>query len=263
MEQPDPVTGSHAVTTPDGHEVVLDWALLTDTGLRRENNQDSVMGVFPLFVVADGMGGYAAGEIASGAVIARLTALAESGTPVTRAGIEDALRGAVVDFGGSDEVDEGTGTTVTGIAYVDEGGTASWRVFNIGDSRVYRLSGDRLDQITTDHSVVQELLSIGAISPAQAETHPHGNVITRAVGFTEDPVPDYLTVPVETGTRWVVCSDGLTKELTDYGIRHFLTTGATPSEAVSLLVDAALENGGRDNVSVLVLDVRAAEPAAG
>jgi protein phosphatase len=112
-----------------------------------------------------------------------------------------------------------------------------------------------LSQLTTDHSIVQELLDAGAITPAEAEVHPHSNVITRAVGFNEDPVPDFSLVPVVAGTRLLVCSDGLTKELTEHGIRHFLGSGDTVLEAAGALMDAALGNGGRDNVTVIVLEV--------
>lgn len=249
-----------------GETLTLSWATATHVGRKRDVNQDAVMGIFPIFSVADGMGGYAAGEIASAAVVGRLSALAEAGTAVGEPEIEAALRGAVEDLAAADdEIDAGTGTTVTGIVFTEAEGEAPWwNVFNIGDSRVYVLREGELEQVTTDHSVVQELIAIGAISPDEAETHPHGNVITRAVGFSEDPVPDYLFRPVEAGTRWVICSDGLTKELTDFGIQHFLERGAEPLSAANLMIEAAVENGGRDNVTVLVLDViggTADEPA--
>ncbi|SEC05938.1 protein phosphatase [Paramicrobacterium humi] len=259
MSQATTFTDSRTVTVR-GTTLTLSWATATHVGRKREVNQDSVMGVFPIFAVADGMGGYSAGEIASAAVVDRLSALAATGADVTEAGIEEALRGAVKDLADSDEdIDAGTGTTVTGIVFSPDGDDATWNVFNIGDSRVYVLRDEELEQVTTDHSVVQELIAIGAISPEEAETHPHGNVITRAVGFTEDPVPDYLRRPVEAGTRWVICSDGLTKELTDFGIQHFLERGAEPLDAANLMIEAAVENGGRDNVTVLVLDVIAAQ----
>ena len=99
-------------------------------------------------------------------------------------------------------------------------------MFNIGDSRVYSYLDGVLEQLTIDHSIVQELLDAGAITAAEAEVHPHSNVITRAVGFNEDPVPDYWFIPIVAGTRLLVCSDGLTKELTEHGIRHFLREGS-------------------------------------
>lgn len=247
---------SREVDAGSGRRVDLRWAAISDTGRRRDVNQDSLIVEFPIVAVADGMGGYTAGEVASAAVTSRLQELATAGDDaVSEASIEDALRRAVSDLAESvEDVSPGTGTTVTGLVFGVSDGRPEWTVFNIGDSRVYRLDGDVLSQVTTDHSVVQELIAIGAITPDEADTHPHGNVITRAVGFSEDPVPDYLRAPIESDARWVVCSDGLTKELTDYGIRHYLLLGSSPEEAARLLVDAAVENGGRDNISVIVLD---------
>ena len=109
--------------------------------------------------------------------------------------------------------------------------------------------------MTTDHSVVQELVDAGKITREEADVHPHGNVITRAVGFHEPPIPDYRIVPARPGMRLLVCSDGLTKELTAYGIRHYLMSNPNPDDAAGALLGAALENGGRDNVTVIVLDV--------
>jgi len=128
-------------------------------------------------------------------------------------------------------------------------------VFNIGDSRVYQLRGRTFEQITVDHSVVQELVDSGAITKEQAEQHPDSNVITRAIGFNEVPAPDLWMIPVTEGLRLMVCSDGLTKELSDEDIRLHLADGKPSKETARGLVDAALGRGGRDNVTVLVIDV--------
>ena len=117
------------------------------------------------------------------------------------------------------------------------------------------LRDDEIVQVTTDHSVVQELIAAGRLSPEEAENHPYGNVITRAVGPSETVKPDYLRLDVLDGDRFVICSDGLTKELTDFGIRHFLEANADPAAAVEAMMAAALENGGRDNITIVVLDV--------
>ena len=132
---------------------------------------------------------------------------------------------------------------------------------NIGDSRVYLVRDGSIVQITTDHSVVQELIAAGRLSPEEAENHPYGNVITRAVGPSEGVTPDYVRLDVVAGDRFVICSDGLTKELTDYGIRHFLDENRDPAAAVAAMLDAALENGGRDNITIVVLDVDDSSPA--
>lgn len=258
MTEIDVRTDTYVVDVPNGQPLQLSWASVTDTGRKRQVNQDALIVAYPVFAVADGMGGHEAGEVASAAVIARLAERVESGDAVDRGAVEDALRAAVIDM--LDQVGEsdlGTGTTVTGIVLGFSGPESdipAWTVFNIGDSRVYRLLGDELIQVTLDHSVVQELISIGAITPDEAESHPHGNVITRAVGFSDEPLPDYTDVPIEDKARWLVCSDGLTKELTDFGLRHFLMQSPTPEAAVRSLVEAALENGGRDNISAIVLD---------
>jgi serine/threonine protein phosphatase PrpC len=251
---PELSTQSLVVPVPGG-ELALSWAAVTDTGRRREVNQDAVFAAYPLFVVADGMGGHVGGEIASASTIDRLRAVADSGhvTPKT---IEKALARAVKDIASHpDATDDGTGTTVTGVFLDTSGDAAHWVTLNIGDSRVYLIRDGAIVQITTDHSVVQELVSAGRLSPEEAENHPYGNVITRAVGPSEGVTPDYVRLDVVQGDRFVICSDGLTKELTDYGIRHFLDENPDPADAATAMLEAALENGGRDNITIIVLDV--------
>ncbi|MGO1507988.1 MAG: PP2C family protein-serine/threonine phosphatase [Microbacteriaceae bacterium] len=248
-------THTHRVAVSEDDEIVLTWAGVTDTGLRRDNNQDAFLAEFPLFVVADGMGGHAGGEIASQSTVTRLKDVVESGTVTTDA-IEDALEHAVEDIASHpDTTDEGTGTTLTGVFFDVVDGEPRWVSMNIGDSRVYLLREQRLVQVTTDHSVVQELITSGRLSPEEADGHPYSNVITRAVGASELTPPDYLGIEVQDGDRFVVCSDGLTKELTDYGIQHFLREHDDPAVAVDAMIAAALENGGRDNVTVIVVKI--------
>lgn len=249
------------VALASGEAISLRWAAATDKGRRRENNQDSFLAEYPLFVVADGMGGHAGGEIASQRTIERLRATVSEGD-VSTSTIEQALVAAVADIAAHPETtDEGTGTTLTGVFLEIGESEARWISLNIGDSRVYLLRDGALSQVTTDHSVVQELITAGRLSPEEAEGHPYSNVITRAVGVSEATPPDYRAFAVRDGDRFVVCSDGLTKELTDYGIQHFLGQNADPNTAVDAMMDAALENGGRDNVTIIVLDVRAAAAA--
>ncbi|MGO2933960.1 PP2C family protein-serine/threonine phosphatase [Microbacterium sp.] len=248
-------THTQRVAVSEDDEIVLTWAGVTDTGLRRDNNQDAFLAEFPLFVVADGMGGHAGGEIASQSTVTRLKDVVESGTVTTDA-IEDALEHAVEDIASHpDTTDEGTGTTLTGVFFDVVDGEPRWVSMNIGDSRVYLLREQRLVQVTTDHSVVQELITSGRLSPEEADGHPYSNVITRAVGASELTPPDYLGIEVQDGDRFVVCSDGLTKELTDYGIQHFLREHDDPAVAVDAMIAAALENGGRDNVTVIVVKI--------
>lgn len=252
---PEVSTRSQLVTTTTG-ELELRWAEATDTGRRREANQDAVLAVYPLFVVADGMGGHIGGEIASASTVDRLRPVAEAGT-ITAKSIEKALARAVKDIASHPETtDDGTGTTVTGVYLDVSGAVPHWVTLNIGDSRVYLSRDETIVQITTDHSVVQELIAAGRLSPEEAENHPYGNVITRAVGPSDGVTPDYVRLDVLDGDRFVICSDGLTKELTDYGIQHFLVEHDDPADAVEAMLDAALENGGRDNVTIIVLNAR-------
>lgn len=241
--------------------MTLAWAAHTDTGHRREVNEDSLVSQSPVFAVADGMGGHSAGDVASAAVVTRLSGLAGR-ADLDAALIDRSLSLAVEDMAsGVGVTDNGTGTTVTGAALASISGAPKWIIFNIGDSRVYQLTSGVLEQLTTDHSVVQELVDAGSITREEADVHPHGNVITRAVGFHEPPIPDYRILPVQPGMRILVCSDGLTKELTAYGIRHYLMSNPRAEDAASALVTAALDNGGRDNVTVIVLDVLAVDVA--
>lgn len=238
-------------------DIELSWYGITDVGSRRETNQDSFVTVPPVFAVADGMGGHSAGEVASAAVVRRLNELAGD-VRVTDEHLLELLTQAVEDI----EVDAGdtelgAGTTVTGVVIGEAAEAPVWKVFNIGDSRVYQYFKGALSQITVDHSVVQHLIDTGAITEEEAEVHPHANVITRAVGLGEAPVPDYTSLALIPGQRILICSDGLTKELTDVGIQYFLSTQVTAEDAARTLVEQALNNAGRDNVTVIVIDVHA------
>lgn len=237
-------------------EVELSWHGITHVGRRREVNQDSLVALPPVFAVADGMGGHAAGEVASAAVARRLADL--SGGAVSREDLLQALGDAIedIEFEAGD-TDLGTGTTVTGVVLDGDTEQPNWTVFNIGDSRVYQFFKGALTQLTVDHSVVQHLIDTGQISVDEAEFHPHANVITRAVGMGEEPAPDFSTVALIPGQRLLICSDGLTKELTDLGLQHYLSELKTAKLAAETLMREALENAGRDNVTVLVVDVHA------
>ena len=251
-----PEVSTHTRSVPYAHGTIeLSWAAITHTGRRREINQDSMLTAYPLFVVADGMGGHLGGEIASASTVERLRGVVEAGT-VTPKAIEKGLLRAVKDIAAHPETtDEATGTTLTGVYLDVSGDQVHWVTLNIGDSRVYLSRDGVIAQITTDHSVVQELVAAGRLSPEEAENHPYGNVITRAVGPSDSVTPDYVRLDVTDGDRFVICSDGLTKELTDYGIQHFLTENPDPSDAIEAMLEAALENGGRDNITIIVLDV--------
>lgn len=240
-----------------GADIELSWFGLTDVGRRRDTNQDSFITVPPVFAVADGMGGHSAGEVASAAVVRRLNELAGD-LEVSEEELLERLVQAVDDIEiDAGDTELGAGTTVTGATIGEVGGSPVWKVFNIGDSRVYQYFKGALSQITVDHSVVQHLLDTGAITEEEAEVHPHANVITRAVGLGETPIPDFTTLALIPGQRILICSDGLTKELTDIGIQYFLSTQPTAEAAARTLVEQALNNAGRDNVTAIVIDVHA------
>jgi protein phosphatase len=241
--------------------VALGWGVATDTGRKRAHNEDSLVAAGTVFAVADGMGGHAAGDVASDAVVARLARLAEGGF-IEPDSIVEALREATVDISHAiDERELGVGTTVTGAARAVRDGHPYWVVFNVGDSRLYLFEHNVITQITVDHSVVQELVTAGLISAVDAEHHPDSNVVTRAVGFNTEPVPDFWLLPVARGSRLLLCSDGLTREVSELRLRLHLAAGLGAQETAQALVDAALAAGGRDNVTAVVVDVLAVEGA--
>jgi protein phosphatase len=245
-----------------GQQVTLAWAAVSDVGRRRQANEDSVIVQPPVFAVADGMGGHAAGDRASAAGVDRLLALAGR-DDVDRNAVGGALTLAAHDIDDlAEHLPLGAGTTVTGAVLDVAASEPSFVVFNVGDSRVYSLIGNELAQVTHDHSVVQELVDRGLLSEADAETHPESNVVTRALGFHEAPRPDFWSIPLRRGMRLLLCSDGLTKELPPARLRLHLAARLSAAETASALVDAALAAGGRDNVTVIVIDVlESPEPA--
>jgi serine/threonine protein phosphatase PrpC len=235
--------------------VTIAWAAATDTGKRRSANEDSYVAKSPLFAVADGMGGHSAGDLASAAVVERLAEVVGSDFLAPRT-IERALERATADIttiAGDSEL--GVGTTVTGAALTLQEKDAYFAVFNIGDSRVYAFEANELVQVTVDHSVVQELVESGALTRDEAEHHPDSNIITRAVGFNAKPYADFWMLPARTGLRLLLCSDGLTKEVSDDRIHLHMAAGLNPVETAGALIDAALASGGRDNVTAIIVDV--------
>jgi serine/threonine protein phosphatase PrpC len=238
-----------------GTGLVLTCGHGTDRGLRRELNEDSYLASDPVFAVADGMGGHEAGEVASGLCIRTLASLPQLATGernVTAAILQQYLQQA--DGTIREATGARAGTTLAGAVVVEQLGRPYWLVMNIGDSRTYRLRQGKLAQISVDHSEVQELVDAGEITARQAAVHPRRHVVTRAMGTGYETEADYWQLPVEEGDRVMVCSDGLTSELSDEDIQHLLNTAAHPQDAVDTLIEAALRSGGRDNITVIVVD---------
>lgn len=243
--------------------VTLSYAFGTDRGLRRELNEDAFLAADPIFAVADGMGGHEAGEVASReciSVLSQQEVLAAGSRSATAVDVQLALRQA--DARIRELSQARAGTTVTGVVLVEERGVPYWLVFNVGDSRTYRLSQGRFSQISVDHSEVQELVDGGFITPAEALVHPRRHVVTRALGTGPDTEADYWLLPVEDGDRILVCSDGLTGEVDDEGIRRALSALDHPQDVVDSLIQAALRSGGRDNVTLVVVDASLGEGTA-
>jgi serine/threonine protein phosphatase PrpC len=234
--------------------VELTWGAATAVG-QREDNQDRYLAAPPVFAVADGMGGHVGGAAAAEAVVEALRSLTGSETTTVEA-IRLALQradGEIRAFQGPDKA--GAGTTVAGVALVDEGDGPQWAVFHVGDSRVYRWQEGVLEQLTTDHSVVQELLDAGYISNESAATHPQRHIITRALGVGPRPETDVVLFPVVPGDRYLACSDGLTGELSDDRITDLLMNAGDPQEAADALTTAADAHVARDNATVTVIGV--------
>ena len=201
------------------------------------------------------MGGHLSGDLASAAVVNRLNEEITTDFVPPQL-IEHALEAATADIDIiSGDSDLGVGTTVTGAVLTLIDGQPHFAIFNIGDSRVYQFEKNDLRQVSIDHSLVQELVDSGEISKAQASKHPDGNIITRAVGFRSQPTPDFWMVALHPGLRLLICSDGLTGELDDKRIRLHMAAGLSVQETASALVDAALAAGGKDNVTVVVVEV--------
>ncbi|MGC5629134.1 PP2C family protein-serine/threonine phosphatase [Georgenia sp. Z1344] len=246
----------------------VQWGSASDAGGRRKMNEDAAFARHPVFVVADGMGGHARGEMASRTVVAAFGALADQEGPITPADVTDAVRAGAEQIRqtmeeearqgglGPDLADAMAGTTVAGVVLTHSDGEPYWLVLNVGDSRVYRFSRDRLEQVSVDHSLVQELVDAGELAPAEARTHPRRNVITRAVGTGLDVEVDYWMLHVGADDRLLVCTDGLFGELGEDEIADVLRTRMHPTAAAEELIERAVADGGaRDNITAVVVDV--------
>jgi PPM family protein phosphatase len=223
----------------------------TDKGQVRDGNEDGyvVDRRLQLFAVADGMGGHRAGEVASATALEALRAAIASGT-----GLGDAITSAntaVHEKSSSDRELSGMGTTLTAIMPDGHG----ILVGHVGDSRAYLLRDGELRQLTTDHSLVEELVRDGRLTEQEAAVHPQRSIITRALGVENDVEVDVYSVPLVAGDRLLICSDGLTTMLHADDIAGLLRRESDPTRAANLLVDAANAAGGEDNITTIVIDV--------
>lgn len=223
----------------------------------RAINEDALLAYPPVFLVADGMGGHAAGDLASRLAVEEFAQLAGR-VAAEPDEVHECFRRTALRLREAVAAGRTAGTTVAGAAIAAYDGSSYWLVFNIGDSRVYRVVDGELEQISVDHSVVQDMLDRGEISAEQAEIHPHRHMITRAVETRAEPAPDYWLIPASPADRLLICTDGLTMELPDAELRRILGSVADPQDAAEQLVGAAIAAGGLDNVSAVVVDVATA-----
>jgi protein phosphatase len=251
----------------------LEIATATHPGMVRSHNEDSISadGEIGLAVLADGMGGYNAGEVASGIAVALIPAeirkaLAATSPPdldgsdVERLIREQAARAnaTIYETARKESHYSGMGTTLVIALWHDNHVT----VGHIGDSRLYRLRNDRLEQITRDHSLLQEQIDSGILSKEEARHAPNKNLVTRAVGIDPEVEPEVHTYPVQAGDLYLLCSDGLPDMVADEEIENTLVSlKANLALAADQLVQQANDNGGRDNVSVILVRVTKAFPA--
>ena len=234
----------------------LAWGASTDMGMVRQQNEDSFVAEEGLYVVADGMGGHNAGEVASAlAVTAMRSAI--------KGGVHDAIRlreavqaanTAIYTASLDDSAQSGMGTTLTA-AVVVPGEEPRFMVANVGDSRTYLFRDGVLSRVSIDHSYVQELVNEGLISEEEARVHPRRNIVTRALGIDRSVIVDVFTQVVRTGDRMVLCSDGLVDEVSDADIAAVLARHRDPQLAAESLVMVANAAGGRDNTTVVVVDI--------
>ena len=224
----------------------------TDIGCLRDHNEDSLVVTPPLFAVADGMGGHAAGEVASEIAVRVLSELAPEhpdGEALGRA-IEEANR-AVIQAAREGRGRQGMGTTMTAAMLEGE----RLVIAQVGDSRAYLLHQGKLQQLTRDHSLMADMIEAGQLTPEEARTHPQRSVITRALGSDAHLHPDIYEINVETGDRLLICSDGLSGMIFDDQIENTLRRVQDPQRCASQLVNEAIAAGGHDNVPVIVADV--------
>lgn len=235
-----------------GTTTTLMWGARSDVGCVRSHNEDSYLVQSPLFCVCDGMGGHAAGEVASSLAVETIAKTAPNAAdPALLAASVEAANAAIIEAAANGLGKSGMGCTAT-CAYID-GTTIA--IAHVGDSRAYLLHEGTLIRVTRDHSYVEELVDAGEITADEARTHPNRSVITRALGPDPAMYADHFQLNIEEGDRLILCSDGLSSMVPDGDIETIAAQSSTAQICTDNLVDAALAAGGGDNVTVVVVDV--------
>lgn len=233
----------------------------TDVGLVREANEDSYLVDAPLFVVADGMGGHIAGDIASATAIDLISAHSDDARAADPGSLAALIKGAnraILNKAQSDPQLSGMGTTCTLVLFDAERA----HIAHVGDSRAYLFRNGELEQLTDDHTLVGRLVREGKLRPEEAAHHPQRSVITRALGVDDDVHVDLSAIDVGEGDRVLICSDGLTSMVEHAQIAEMLETESDPQQAADRLVSLANSAGGEDNITVIVVDVARTDAGA-
>ena len=246
------VEGRAGADVVQGASATLAWGSRSDVGLVRGHNEDSFLVQAPLFAVCDGMGGHAAGEVASSIAVSTIAEKAPASADDVLLGVAVEAANTAVLLGAEQGVGKpGMGCTAS-CCLIEEGKMA---IAHVGDSRIYLLRHGSLVRVTHDHSYVEELVDSGQITADEARTHPSRSIITRALGSDPDMYADHFSLEVSNGDRVILCSDGLSSMVADSEIEALAVSSATPQQAADNLVAAALTAGGLDNVTVVVVDV--------
>lgn len=242
----------------------LHFGATTDVGRVRDVNEDSMLAQPPVFVVADGMGGHSSGDVASRIAVEEFGRLARQGYDRRHgaAAVEQVLRASqqriheyAARTAGSAAQWYAGSTVVAALVVEDDDGQEKWLLVNLGDSRIYKLHNQQLDQVSVDHSVVQELIDAGRISTDESATHPERHVVTRALGGPGGVEPEFFLLPLGSAPRLVLCSDGVSGEVDAETMQQILIESPDPRDAADRLVAAAVEAGGHDNATAVVVDV--------
>ena len=245
------------------NQVELNHGAATDVGRVREVNEDAFLVSPPVFVVADGMGGHDGGDVASAIVVEEFAAFPDGDHDPTRGAeaVAATLRTcqARISGYGADQRARGatgfhSGTTAVVALLVQDDQGPQWLLANLGDSRIYRYAAGVIDQVSVDHSLVQEMVTAGRITAEAAATHPERHLITRALGGPDDVEADYFLLPLSSVERLVLCSDGVTGMISDDRMAEILGRVSDPGAAADELVAAAVAAGGRDNATAVVVD---------
>ena len=250
------MSNKHLNTENQSQQSVFKCGAATHVGNVRTSNQDKYGITSNLITVADGMGGHNGGEVAAEIAITTLTASSRVQSINEFAYLVQKANHLIQTRAQENINLDGMGTTLCALSEINIQETSK-RIgaVNVGDSRIYLFTNDVLHQISIDHSLVQELVDSGKISEIEAKSHPHRNVITRSLGHKPIVEVDAWEIDIIIGDRYLLCSDGLTNEISDTEIAEILTTKSDPQQAADQLIQSALENEGLDNVTAIVVDV--------